>query len=60
MKREKAEREKEKGNGAYKRGMFQRAAKHFSNAMQLVSSVLTRSLLPLHMLIFRFALSGPL
>jgi hypothetical protein len=34
---EKAEREKEKGNGAYKRGMFQRAAKHFSNAMELVS-----------------------
>jgi stalled ribosome alternative rescue factor ArfA len=37
-KREKAEREKEKGNGAYKRGMFQRAAKHFSNAMELVSN----------------------
>jgi stalled ribosome alternative rescue factor ArfA len=36
--REKAEREKEKGNGAYKRGMFQRAAKHFSNAMELVSN----------------------
>lgn len=36
-KRDKAEREKEKGNGAYKRGMFQRAAKHFTNAMELVS-----------------------
>jgi hypothetical protein len=37
VKKNKAEKEKEKGNAAYQRGMFRRAAKHFSAAIELVS-----------------------